>query len=167
MDAVADRRSDEVVILLLPDKKELYPLSTHALRFAQSSKKRLEIEYKNAFIVDRDGHLYRINGFNFIGPAGDTFLQRTLSKFLGLWNIKVSLLGPLDVSHDELVNMVIYCIDFYAQDKFDSLDIEERNSTNINDIKSKFISLIQSTHDKKDLVDQLELPVASDCLDLL
>lgn len=167
MDAVADRRSDEVVVLLLPDKKELYPLSTHALRFAQSSKKRLEIEYKNAFIVDRDGHLYRINGFNFIGPVGDTFLRRILSKIVGFWNIEVSLLGPLNVSHDELVSMVIYCIDFYARDKFESLDIEERNTTNINDIKSKLISLIKSTHDKKDLVDQLELPVASDCLDLL
>ncbi len=167
MGAGVDRLSDNVVVLLLPDKKELYPLSTHALRVAQSSKERLEIEYRNAFIIDQDGHLYQIKGFKFVNPVGDTYLSKFINKIFKLWNIQVSLLGPIDVSLEDLKKMMIYCIDFYAQDKFENISKDENRYKSVNDIKITLVNSIDSAYNKSDLLRRLDLPAASDCLDLL
>ena len=42
------------VVLLLPDKKEAYPLSTLAFTRAQGSPLKISTNYRNAFIVEQD-----------------------------------------------------------------------------------------------------------------
>ncbi|MCA3077711.1 MAG: hypothetical protein ING71_02820 [Rhodocyclaceae bacterium] len=67
------------VILLLPEIKQAYPLSTLAFTQAQGSKKKIATSYKQALIVDRNGRFRSFKEIEVLGPLGNSFGRRILT----------------------------------------------------------------------------------------
>lgn len=150
--------SARTVVLLLPDRSEMYPLSTDALTRAQGSRAKLENFYSNALLLDKDGSLQKIERVEILGPLGDTFGRRILSRLTDAWSIRVHLSGPIKISLQELKDLVLKSsASSMVAENFDyeSSELEEiRNS-------------VRSATSVQAMISVLNLPLPSESLDVL
>lgn len=154
--ASADERT---VLLLLPSKKEMYPLSTAAFTTAQSSRRRLSSNYRDALILDRDGGLRRIERIDVLGPWGDSFARKLLSRLTDTWSIRVHLSEPLPRSLDQIKQLLIDCVASCSED--DGLQLESEAA------RAQFVSSVRAAASVGELLNLLRLPAPEDALDLL
>lgn len=154
--ASADERT---VLLLLPNKKEMYPLNTAALTRAQNSRRRLSSDYRDALILDRDGMLRRIERIEVLGPWGNSFARKLLSRLTDAWNVKVYLSEPLPRSLDQVKQLLIDCLE--SRQTIDSLQLESEAA------RALFVNSVRSALNTSELFDLLKLPAPDDALDVL
>lgn len=101
---------ERTLLLIFPRRKEIYPLSTSALTQAQTSRRRLEDEYRDALILDADGTLRRIEHIDVIGPWGRSIGRKLISRLTDAWHIAVQLSEPLAWKFDELKQLLAECV---------------------------------------------------------
>lgn len=154
--ASADERT---VLLLLPSKKEMYPLSTAAFTSTQNSRRRLSSDYRDALILDRDGGLRRIERIDVLGPCGDSFARKLLSRLINAWNIRVHLSEPLPRSLDQIKQLLIDCVASPAS--VDNFQLESEAA------RAQFVSSVRAAASVGELLNLLRLPAPEDALDLL
>lgn len=154
--ASADERT---VLLLLPDKKEMYPLNTAAFTRAQNSRPRLSSDYRDALILDRDGMLRKIERIEVLGPWGNSFARRLLSRLTDAWNITVHLSEPLPCSLDQIKQLLIDCVE--SPQTVDSLQLESEAA------RALIVTSVRSASSTSELLDLLKLPAPNDALDVL
>ncbi len=147
------------VILLLPDIKQAYPLSTLAFTQAQGSKKKIAASYKQALIVDRNGRFRSFKEIEVLGPLGNSFSRRILSCLTGSWQIRVQLSASLDYSLEEAKRLLIDCMD--SPISADNFDFESLSA------HQKFIESIRAATSFDTLLQGLVLSAPENSLDLL
>lgn len=157
MTASAD--SDRTILLILPTKKQLYPLSTAAFRQAQASRRQLAGDYRDALILDRDGALRRIEAITVEGALGDSLARKVLSRLTNAWRISVQLSDPLAWSLDELKQLVVDCIDQNGSMGFPELDEEAA--------RQALIRAVLAASNAERIIASFPLPPPEDALDVL
>lgn len=98
------------VLLLLPSTRQMFPLSTAALSQAQASRKKLETDYQDAYLLDADGSVCRIEGITVLGPWGQGWARQILSRLTQGWRISVALSAPQTWELERLRTLVLDCL---------------------------------------------------------
>jgi hypothetical protein len=150
---------ESTVLLLLPGKKEMYPLSTAALTRAQTSRRRLTADYRGAMILDREGRLRRIERIDVLGPWGDSLFRRLLSRLTDAWSIAVHLSEPLPRSLDQTKRLLIDCL--ASPRSVGSLQLEDEAD------RTRFVTSVRAAASEGELLHLLRLPAPDDALDVL
>lgn len=154
--AGADERT---VLLLLPTKREMYPLNTAAFTRAQNSRRKLSSDYRDALILDRDGVLRQIERIDVLGPWGDSFARKLLSRLTDAWSIDVRLSEPLPRSLDEIKQLLIDCV--ASPQSIDTLQLDGEGAS------AQFIASVRAAASASELLDLLKRPAPNDALDVL
>lgn len=147
------------VILLLPEIKQAYPLSTLAFTQAQGSKKKIATSYRHALIVEKNGRFRSINEIQILGPVGTSFGRRVFSYLTGAWQIHVQLSASLNYSLDEAKSLLIDCMD--SPISADNFDFESLSA------HQNFIESIRAATSFETLLKGLVLSAPENSLDLL
>jgi hypothetical protein len=84
--------SARTILLILPGA--ILPLSPVALTQAQAPRRDLETGYRDAWLLEADGTLRRIEAVRVLGPHGASVLRRLVSRLTGGWRIAVDLSAP-------------------------------------------------------------------------
>lgn len=133
--------NERVVLLIFPLRKQFFPISTAALKQACTPRQELMKDRKNAFILDRDGSLRRIEHIEVIGAAGDSMLKKALSWLTNAWTIEVTLSEPLLWSLEKLKQTLVECIDGQGY----VFDDEAENATYIEHAKITILAASSAT----------------------
>lgn len=158
MAALASDRA-HTVILLFPEVKQAYPLSTLAFTQAQGSKQKITNHYRQAHIVEKDGRFYRFEQVKILGPLGTSFGRRVLSYLTGTWQVHVKLSASLDYSLEQSKRLLIDCMDSrVTAENFDFESLAEHQ---------KFIESIRVATSFDTLLKGLVLSAPENSLDLL
>lgn len=80
----------------------MYPLNPTALQQAQSTRRRLKSEYRNALVVDTEHGVRRVEVVEVLGPLGASYWQRLLSRLVNVWSIRVRISEPNAISFGAL-----------------------------------------------------------------
>lgn len=150
---------ERTLLLILPSKKEIYPLSTAALMQAQASRRKLKNDYRDALILDQDGMLRRIEHIEVLGPWGESIGRKLLNRLTDAWRIAVRLSEPLSWQFDELKQLLVECISTHGNMGFPDLDeVESRQKT---------VRAILATPTADKIFNILKMPPPEDALDVL
>jgi len=150
---------DQTVLLLLPSRKEMCPLSTAAFTRAQTSRRKLSTDYREALILDCDGALRHIEKIDVLAPWGDSFFRRLASRLTDAWSIRVRLSEPLPLSLDQLKRVLLDCMTSPAT--LDNMQLDSE------DARARFTADIRAARSKSELLELLKLPAPEDALDVL
>lgn len=150
---------EKTVLLLLPSTKEIYPLSTAAFTRAQASRRRLSSDYRDALILDRDGALRQIERIDVLGPWGDSFARKLLSRLTDAWSISVCLSEPLPRSLDQVKEILIDCM--ASPQSVDNMQLESEGA------RAQFIASVRAATSAGELLNLMKLPAPDDALDVL
>lgn len=151
--------NERTLLLILPKKKEIYPLSTAALKRAQASKRSLKNDYQEALIIDRDGILRRIDYVEVLGPWGDSVGRKLLSRLTDAWHIVVHLSEPLSWQLEKLKELLAEIISTSGNMEFPELAETSSRQEAVRAI------LAASTVDQ--IFDILKMPSPENALDVL
>lgn len=99
--------AQQLALLLLPARKEAYVLNLAALKRGQATRSELEQGYRDALILYPGGEVRRIERVVVLGPYGDSFWRRLLSRMTDAWEIAVELSAPLDIALGEIKSMML------------------------------------------------------------
>ena len=88
----------------------MFPLSTAALTQAQASRLELDSDYRDAYLLDADGSICRIEGTTVLGPWGQGWARQLLSRLTQGWRISVALSVPQNWELERLRNLVLSCM---------------------------------------------------------
>ena len=150
---------ERTVLLVLPDKKQMYPLSTAAFTQANNARHMLWSDYRNALIMDHGGILRRFERIDVLGPLGKSIVTRFLYRLTNYWSIRVVLSEPLTYSLDEIKQLLIDCVASVYEDDSMQLDSE--------DDRKRFVDSVRGAARKSEVFGLLKLPDPIDALDLL
>lgn len=150
--------SARTVVLLLPDRSEMYPLSTDALTRAQGSRANLAKAYSNAFLLDADGSLRKVERIEVLGPLGDTLGRKVLSRLTDAWSIRVQLSDPAEVTLQELKALLL--TSSAASVVADNFDLEPEGLEGLR-------AAIRDATSVQEVISSLRLPDPSESLDVL
>lgn len=150
---------EKTVLLLLPSKGEMYPLNTAALTRAQTSHRKLAIDYVGALILDQLGNLKRIERIEVLGPWGTSFGRKLLSRLTDAWSINVHLSELREISLDQLKDVIAACA--HSPQSIDSMDFDGAGGSN------QFVAAIRAAVNRNELVACLKLPAPDAALDVL
>lgn len=149
--------SAHVVLLVLPVKKHIFPLSTAAFSVTQGAKKEILADYEDAFILDERGFVWRFDRIDFIGPYGNSPMQKLFSFLTKTKNLAV-LWSASSFPLDQLKSTILRCIlnggDFVNEDADDA----ERG---------KLLLAVKSAPDTLALFRAFNMPSPKDALDQL
>lgn len=151
--------SERVLLLILTTKKQLFPLSPEALTLANTTRRKLAQDYKEALILDRGGTLRRIEHITVLGPDGDSVGQKLLSWLANSWRVDVRLSEPLSYQIEKLKQQLYACIQAHPYFEFPATD-ETRS-------KQDIAEAIQKASSVTEIFDILRMPPLEDCLDVL
>ena len=151
--------SDRTLVLILPLKKEMYPLSTAALTRAQASRQELRNDYRDAYILDREGTVRQIEAVEVLGPWGETFSRKLLSRLTDAWSISVRLSEPLPWPLADLKRMLVDCLN-------SSWSGETGDPDEIVSLQEVTKAIIEASSSGA-IVDALKLPPPEQALDVL
>ncbi len=153
------------VLLILPKKKQIYPLSTSAFKQAQNSIKALNSEYKNALILDVDGTLREINKIVILGVVGFSSFGNILLRISDLFrinieltlNIQVELSDPECYLFQDLKHQILQCLDSQSKESIEEVFPGQKN----------LIQSIRESETVNDLISLLLTCDPDDALDIL
>ena len=148
---------ERTVLLLLPSRKALYPLSTAALGQAQASQGDLQKMYGWALLLDADGVVRRILGIKVLGPMGNSWPRRLLSRLTNGWRIETQLSVPEHWEFLALKALVIEC----AEGSRAALDDWAAGKT------EEIIAALGKALTPQQVFAALALPAPEDALDVL
>lgn len=133
-------------------------MSTAALRQADSSRRRLRVDYRDALIISRNGEIRRMERIDVLGPRGNNWLLKVLSLLTRDWHIAVQLSDHLDMPLAEVKALIARCLE-NADRYFDSFapDI----------LAHSFALAVQQASSVAAIVALFQLPPPEDSLDLL
>ena len=103
----ASTQEARTIVLMLPSKKQIFPMSTMALTQAQASRRELASCYKDAYLLDADGSIRRIEQIQPLGPWGDSWLRKVVCRFSNGWRISVRLSKPIAWDIGRLKSLVV------------------------------------------------------------
>lgn len=147
------------LLLILPDSKEIYPLNPIALTQAQASVKELEKDYKNAFLLDRNGDLRIIKNIYIYGPWGKSVFRKIISRLTSAWKISVQLSEPLEWELEQVRQLLIKCLLEGMVEWFSGV------SENID--KDQLVIKINDASDVEEIFSILSVPSPDEALDVL
>ena len=150
---------ERTVLLLLPDRNLICPLSTAAFAQANNARHMLWSDYRNALILDRGGVLRRFEKIEVLGPLGDSFATKLLCRLTNTWSIKVQLSEPVSCPLDQIKELVIDYIN--TPEMADIMGIESEEAL------VQFLASVRAAESLSELFDSLNLPAPVDSLDLL
>jgi hypothetical protein len=150
---------DMTVLLLLPVKKEMYPLNTAAFTRAQASRRKLASDYRDALVLDRDGNLRKIEHIDVLGPWGTSIGRKLISRLTDAWSIEVGLSDPLPYSLEQVKRLLIDCMK--SPQSADSLQFE------VPGVRKQFLASVLAASSAAELLALLKLPDPEDALDVL
>jgi hypothetical protein len=137
----------------------MYPMSTTALTRAQASRRELATDYRDAFVLDQDGHLRKIERVSVLGPWGESFWRKLLSRLTDAWRIDIELSAPLDRTLDEVKQLIVSCMESpQSAENMRLGELQERQS---------FVDAVHAARNVDDLLILLRLPAPEDALDVL
>ena len=147
--------SNRSLLLILPSERRLHPLAPVALTRAQSSRRRLRNAYADALLLDDDGHVRRFEHIEVLGPWGDSFGRKVLSRLTDAWNIRVTLSNPLPLTLVELKKLIADC----------AVDSTGDDSAGV--FTAEALAGASSASTGKGVLDALDLPPPEEALDVL
>ncbi|HEY6898249.1 MAG TPA: hypothetical protein VI279_13385 [Rhodocyclaceae bacterium] len=150
---------EETVLLLLPKKGEMYPLSTLALTRAQTSRRKLLNDYEEALILDKAANLRKIDRIEVLGPWGTSIGRKLLSRLTDAWSISVHLSEPITISLEQLKDVVVSCAQ--SPQSIDSMDLDGADGLR------QFVVAVRNSVTPAELVACLNLPTPDAALDVL
>jgi hypothetical protein len=150
---------EQTVLLLLPSRREVYPLSPAALTRAQSSRTKLATDYRDALILERNGTLRQIEHIEVLGPLGESVGRRVLSRLTDAWRIAVRLSEPLSWGVDRVTQLLAGCIAERGQ--FGFPDMEDPST------RRRAAEAILAATSAADVFNILPMPDPEDSLDVL
>lgn len=150
---------DRTLLLILPDSKEIYPLNSIALTQAQASRKELENDYKNAFLLDRNGDLRKIKKIYIHGPWGKSIFRKIISRLTDAWKISVQLSEPLEWKIERVKQLLTKCL-------IENLD---KGFPEISDTvdKGQLVKKINDASNVEEIFSILNVPSPDEALDVL
>lgn len=150
--------SDRTLLLILPAKKEMFPLSTAALTRAQASRRELANDYRDALVLDRDGTLRRIERIEVVGPWGNSVGRKLLSRLTDAWQIAVRLSEPLPWQLAELKQLLADCIN--AHGNMGDPETDEAS-------RQRIAAAVLAASSADQIFDVLKVPPPEEALDVL
>lgn len=150
---------EKTVLLLLANKEEMYPLNTVALTRAQTSRRKLATDYKDALILDELGNLKRIERIEVFGPWGTSFWRKLLSRLTDAWSISVHLSEQVPISLEQLKDVIVSCAQ--SHQSIDSMELNDADGLR------QFVAAIRAAANRAELIACLKLPAPDDALDVL
>jgi len=155
----SEEGNERTLLLILPTRKQIYPLSPDAPMQAQATRRELAKDYQDALILNRDRALRRIEHIEVIGLAGNSLGQKLLSWLTNAWRIVVRLSGPLPWQLVELKQLLADCIN--ANGNFCAPKGEEISSA------QQTAAMILAASSITEVFDILILPSPEGSLDVL
>ena len=159
MNASVQTEDNRTLLLILPTAKQIFALNSIALTRAQASQRELADGYGDALLLDRDGSLRRIEQIAILGPWGDSFGRKLLSRLTGAWRVSVQLSQPLPWSIEELKMTLAECIS--ASGGLHGSEPQEEQG------KSELVAAILVSSSVLEIFNVLDLPPPDDALDVL
>lgn len=150
---------ERTVLLVLPDKNQICPLSTAAFTMANNARHMLWSDYRNALIMESGGILRRFERIDVLGPLGKSLVTRFLNRLTNYWSIRVYLSEPLTYSLDEIKQVLIDSLK--TPESVDNMEIESEVAL------AQFVESVRAAASMSELFDCLKLPDPIDALDLL
>jgi len=98
------------VLLMLPARKQIFPMSTVALTQAQTPRDELENGYREAYLLDAEGLIRRIEHIEVLGPFGDSWFRKLISRLSNGWRIATRLSDPIEWELDRLKAIILECL---------------------------------------------------------
>lgn len=152
-----DANNPRTLILVIPAKKHLFPMSTAALSMTQGSLKELDRDYRSAILLDEDGTVWQFDRVSIVGMYGTSAFQKFLSFLTRARNIEVTL-SPRSMTLSDLKSLIVDCIlrgrDFVNEGAEES----ERH---------QLASAVEAAPDAVAVVQAFKLPAPQDALDQL
>jgi len=108
--SAASGEGPRTVLLMLPSRKQMFPLSTVALAQAQTSRSELEDGYRDAYVLDSDGIIRRIEHIEVLGPFGESMFRKLVSRLSNGWRISTRLSEPVEWDGKRLKALVLKCL---------------------------------------------------------
>jgi hypothetical protein len=148
------------VMLFLPGKREIYPMSTAALTCAQGGRRKLVENNRGALILDRDG-IRRIENLRILGPMGDSIGKKLIHFLSSTWKIEVSLSDVLPCTFDQIKQLMIdYAASLSSVDEWNGEGSDIRFSDFVSEVTSR-------ASDLEELFVLMKLPSPENALDIL
>ncbi|MBC5768548.1 hypothetical protein [Ramlibacter albus] len=149
---------EQTLLLLLPERKELFPLSSVALTRAQATRSELSRGYRDAIILARDGKVRRVERISVLGPWGESFGRRLLSRLTSAWRIDVDLSSPVNMTLEEIKALVVHCLE--EGHSAENLGIEDERAL------AALVHDISLAQTPVELLAALKLPAPENALDV-
>ncbi len=148
--------ADRTVLLILPEKKRMYPLTTRNL--VGESRRRLENAYRAAMIVDGRGIVRRVERIEVLSPWGASIGRQMLSRITDTWKVDVHLSEPQPLSVDALKKLIVEClVSGRTGHIWQADDATEKD----------FVAAVTQASCAADVVAALHLPAPEEALDVL
>ncbi len=157
--AASDHEDGQVLLLVLEREKLLIPISEAAFHVGQTSRKNLLTRYNDALVISRQGIVRRIEAVEIVGLWGDTLSRKILSLLTSAWAIQVRFSSPLSLSLDELKTRIVS----YLQEDQQSAD----PYFSLIGSPDQIVERIRRASFFSEVFDALNVPPATDCLDVL
>jgi hypothetical protein len=154
---VAVARKDDLLMLILVKQKSIFPLNRSALTRTQFSPTRVNDEYRNALLLERDGLLYEIQNIECLGTFGKRPFERLLNALSGTREIKIDS-KPACIEFSRLREMIAEIVLSGGVGGDPESSLEERR-----DVADQ---VLRST-DVSGIFDAMKLPPVDDALDVL
>jgi hypothetical protein len=156
MIVVATNNSD-VCLLILEKEKSIVPVALSAFHASQSTRKKLEA-YSAALVVTRDGNARMIRKIDVLGFWGETLGRKIISVLSGVHKIAVQF-DNASIDLEEFKPLIEEYISIDSK-KGDPYLPQKESLDNI-------FKRVRNAKSFEDVFDNINIPPAEDCLDVL
>lgn len=152
-----DVHNYDVALMVIPEKKEIYPISTFAFNIAQSSKPNLK-KYIGSLVFFKDGGVKKISSIGRKGFYGRSMIEKLKSYLVGAYDIEVQFQNA-PVSFLEASSLIADYIVLDANSNNPSFEF----SMGVDMVESS----LRSSKAMEEVFEILSMPKLEDCLDIL
>jgi hypothetical protein len=147
------------MLLVMPERKEAYAMSSNALQQAQSPRGKLVVEYIGSLVIDVDGSVRKIEAVEVLGPPGDSAFARFINRLTNAWNITTRLSAPFPLPLAELKTLIMRCV----RDEEGVAMLSRDEDLSVAELRRR----IEGANSVQDLLRVINLPDPTDALDVL
>lgn len=145
------------VLLILPSRKHIFPLSTAAFSMTQGIKQEIVQDYKDSLILDERGIVWKFDRIEFVGVHGKSAMQKLTSFLTNAKTLAVSL-SPRAFALNELKALIADCM-------LNGQDFVHENADAVE--RYKVAQAVESATDALALFRLFKMPAPPDSLDQL
>lgn len=151
--------NDNVCLMIIEKEKTIVPVALSAFQVAQSSKRKLNSNYKGALIITSNGVVRQIRQIDVLGFWGKSIGRKIVSILSGAYEIKVHFGDVVPIDLNMFKSLVIQYIEFDSKKGDPYLPQKEPIDVVFERLKkaNSFAEVFQ----------QINIPTLENCLDVL